>query len=148
MLKQVIGVLEMSSIIAIIAIFGVDLPTYAGGTNCWGAPLIRHKLDRVLVSSNRCEKPVFYLVKGERSRNIRSSPNGRIIGKMNEIGDYSSFESSLIATYDDGKTYWAFGEAFSESNPSKRIKGWVEVGNKKAILQNDRSGSNDVWFKF
>ena len=135
--------------ITIIAITSTQtIPVYAGGTNCWGAPLIKHKFDRVLISSNRCEKPVFYLTKGEGSRNIHSSPNGRVIGKMNEAGEYSSFESDLIATYDDGKTYWAFGEAFSKSNPNRRIKGWVEVGNRKAIMQNDRPGSNDVWYEF
>lgn len=142
MLSRVFGVLGA------IAVLGGAIPVHAGGTNCWGAPLVKHKLDRVLVSSDRCDKPIFYLVKGEGSRNIRSSPNGRIIGKMNEVGDYSLFESSLIATYDNGKTYWAFGEAFSDDNLKKRIKGWVEVGNQKAVVQYDRPGVNDVWYKF
>ena len=135
--------------ISIVATLGLGTPAYAGGTNCWGIPLVKHKLDRVLVSSNRCEKPIFHLTRGEISRNIRSSPSGlRLVGKVNEAGDYSLFESSLIATYDDGKTYWAFGEAFSERNPKNRLKGWVEVGNTKAIVQYDIPGSNDVWYKF
>jgi len=142
MLSRVFG------IIGAISILGCTVPTYAGGTNCWGTPLVKHKLDRVLVSSDRCDKPIFRLAKGEGSRNIRSSPNGRVIGKMNEVGNHSSFESNLIATYDDGKTYWAFGEAFSENNLGKRIKGWVEVGNTNAIVQFNRPGVNDVWYKF
>ncbi|MBE9008690.1 hypothetical protein IQ250_00480 [Pseudanabaenaceae cyanobacterium LEGE 13415] len=145
MLKQVPVVLVATTIVVNT---GAITPVYASGTNCWGLPLIKHRMDRVLVSSDRCDKPIFYLTRGERTRNIRSSPNGRIIGKMNEVGDYSLFESTLIGTYDNGKTYWAFGEAFSESNPRKRIKGWIEVGNTKAILQKDRPGSNDVWYKF
>jgi hypothetical protein len=54
-----------------------------------------------------------------------------------------------MATYDDGTTtYWAWGEVFSQSNPLQRFKGWVEVGNTKAITQYHRPGSNDVWYKF
>jgi hypothetical protein len=134
--------------LTILAVLGFSLPVHAGGTNCWGSPLVRHKLDRTLVSSDRCDKPSFYLTEGEANRNIRSSPSGKVIGKMNEVGSYSTFESSLIATYDDGKTYWAFGEAFSESNPGKRIKGWVEVGDETAIKQYHRPGSNDIWYRF
>jgi hypothetical protein len=93
--------------------------------------------------------PIFHLTKGEVSRNIRATPNGKAIGKMNEVGDHSAAcVSTLITTYDDGKTYWAFSEAFLESNPKKRIKGWVEVGTKNAIEQYDRPSSNDVWYKF
>jgi hypothetical protein len=102
----------------------------------------------MLVSSDRCDKPIFYLIKGEASRNVRSSPDGRIIGKMYEVGEYNRFESSLIATYDDGKTYWALGEVFSENNREQRFKGWIEVGNTEAIVQYNRPGSNDVWYKF
>jgi hypothetical protein len=140
--------LQAVGFFSIITTFVSITPVQASGTNCWGAPLVRHKLDRTLVSSDRCDKSIFYLTKGEVSRNIRSTPSGKPIGKMNEVGDYNAFESRLIATYDDGKTYWAFGEAFSESNPKKRIKGWVEVGTKNAIEQYDRPGSNDVWYKF
>jgi hypothetical protein len=129
------------------ATFCLSIPAQAGGTNCW-VPSFKHKLDRMLVSSDRCDKPIFYLTKGEASRNVRSSPDGRIIGKMYEIGEYNRFESSLVATYDDGKTYWALGEVFSENNPEQRFKGWIEVGNTEAIVQYDRPGSNDVWYKF
>jgi hypothetical protein len=120
--------------------FGLNAPAHAGGTNCW-VPTFKHKLDRMLVSS-RCDQPIFHLTKGEVSRNVRSSPDGRIVGKMYEVGEYNQFESSLIATYDDGKTYWALGEIFSENNPAQRFKGWVEVGNTEAIVQYDRPGSN------
>jgi hypothetical protein len=135
-------------LLPILAVLGLSLPAQAGGTNCWGSPLVRHKLDRTLVSSDRCDKPSFYLTAGEASRNIRSSPSGKVVGKMNEAGNYSIFESSLIATYDDGKTYWAFGKAFSRSNPERRLQGWVEVGDETAIKQFHRSGSNDIWYKF
>jgi hypothetical protein len=140
--------LRLVGLVSIVAILGLITPVQASGTNCWGTRLFRHKLDRTLLSSDRCDKPTFHLKQGEDSRNIRSSPSGKVIGKMNEVGDYSVFESGLIATYDDGKSYWAFGEAFSESNPEKRLKGWVEVGDQKAIAQYHRPGSNDVWYKF
>ena len=120
--------------------FSLNAPAHAGGTNCW-VLTFKHKLDRMLVSS-RCDQPIFHLTKGEVSRNVRSSPDGRIVGKMYEVGEYNQFESSLIATYDDGKTYWALGEIFSENNPAQRFKGWVEVGNTEAIVQYDRPGSN------
>jgi hypothetical protein len=132
-----------------IATFGLNTTVNASGTNCWGAPIIKHKLERMLVSSDRCEKPIFYLTKGEISRNVRSAPNGlNIVGKMYEVGEYNRFESSLIVTYDDGQTYWALGEVFSEKNPKQRFKGWIEVGNTKAIVQYHVPGSNDVWYKF
>ena len=127
--------------------FGLSIPAQAGGTNCWVSSF-KHKLDRMLVSSDRCDTPIFNLTKGEVSRNVRSSPDGRIIGKMYEEGEYDRFESSLIATYDDGKTYWALGEVFSRDNPEQRFKGWIEVGNTEKIMQYDRPGSNDVWYKF
>jgi hypothetical protein len=127
--------------------FGLSIPAQAGGTICWVSSF-KHKLDRMLVSSDRCDTPIFHLTKGEVSRNVRSSPDGRIVGKMYEIGEYNRFESSLVATYDDGKTYWALGEVFSENNPEQRFKGWIEVGNTEAIVQYDRPGSNDVWYKF
>jgi hypothetical protein len=135
------------AIASTVATFSLNVPVQAGGTNCW-VPVVKHKLDRTLVSSDRCDKPIFYLTKGEVSRNVRSSPDGHIVGKMYEVGEYNRFESDLIATYDDGKTYWALGEIFSENNPAQRFKGWVEVGNMEAITQYHRPGSNDVWYKF
>lgn len=145
-----IKLLNLSIAIAIattVVPFSLNLPVQARGTNCWVSSF-RHKLDRTLVYSSRCDKAIFYLTKGEVSRNVRSSPDGSIVGKIYEVGDYNQFESSLIATYDDGKTYWALGEVFSENNPAQRFKGWVEVGNTEAIVQYDRPGSNDVWYKF
>lgn len=132
---------------AITAISLTGFPALAD-TNCW-YPQFRNKFDRSLLSSDRCgEKPIFRLVPGEVSRNIRSSPNSlRILGKMSETGNYSLFESDLIVTYDDGKTYWAWGTAFSDESRNK-INGWVEVGNTSAITQYDRPGINDVWYKF
>lgn len=139
--------LRLIGLLFFAANLGLATAAY-GETNCWGIPLVKDKLSRTLKSS-RCEKPIFYLTQGEVSRNIRSYPGGlRIVGKMSESGDYSLFESDLIVTHDDGQTYWAFGEAFSERNPQKRIKGWVEVGNTKAIKQYDNPGSNDLWYKF
>lgn len=133
----------------LVSTLGLNTPANAGGTNCWGPVMFRHKLDRTLTSSGYCDKPIFYLTKGEISRNVRSSPNAlRIVGKMYEVGKFNRFESNLIATYDDGQTYWAWGEVFSENNSKERFKGWVEVGNTKAIVQYDRPGSNDVWYKF
>ena len=148
-MQRFLRLLGIGWIATSLGTISITTPSHASGTNCWGSPLVRHRLDRVLVSSDRCSKPVFYLAQGEVSRNIRSSPNGlQILGKMNEFGDYSLFESSLIATYDDGKTYWAFGKAFSESNPDKRIKGWIEVGHTNAITQYQTPGSNSVWYRF
>ena len=122
-------------------------PVSASGTNCWGH-VSKSSSGRVL-TSDRCAKHVFYLREGEVSRNVRDAPNSlRVIGKMYELGDYNLFESTLIATYDDGQTYWAYGEVFSESDPSKRFKGWVEVGNTDAIVQYHNPGSNDVWYRF
>lgn len=82
--------LRLLGVISFAATLGLSTPAYSA-TNCWGIHLVKHKMERMLRSS-RCDKPVFYLTKGEVSRNIRSYPNGlRVVGKMSETGEYSLF---------------------------------------------------------
>jgi len=56
--------IRVCGIASIAVTFGLSIPAQAGVTNCWVSSF-KHKLDRMLVSSDRCDTPIFYLTKGE-----------------------------------------------------------------------------------
>lgn len=145
-----------------ISLFVIQL-ALASGTNCWGVwrnTMVANKYQGKALVNGRCGKAIFELINGETERNIRATPttNSSIIGKLTNTDTNNYFLADIIATIDNGRTYWAHGTVvsasksiYSESIRSDAVvpglKGWVEVGNTDVIRQYDRPDSNDVWFK-
>lgn len=151
-----------STLILGLSLFVIQ-PAQASGTNCWGSwpnTRVANEYQGKALVNGRCNKAIFELINGETDRNIRETPtiNSSIIGKLTNTNTNNYFLADIIATIDNGRTYWAYGTVisaskniYSESFRSDAVvpglKGWVEVGNTDVIRQYDRPDSNDVWFK-
>jgi hypothetical protein len=111
--------------------------------NCWYKAADDGGSVRVAKIADDCTEAQFLLVPGEGTRNIRETPNGKIVGKLTDQScNHSAFNSYSVITLDNGRTYWAYGTTGGTCDGGRGITGFLEVGNRAAVTYSRFRGQN------